>query len=55
MRRDIRCETCNEVMGTLAKPTITSEDIDLYRQMVTCSNGHGGVTELTEVPEEEED
>ena len=38
--REIKCQTCDEVIGTITKPIITDEDVSLYQQMVRCSNGH---------------
>lgn len=48
MRAEIRCQTCNELMGTIDKPEITAEDIEKYQQMMTCSSGHSSVELIEE-------
>lgn len=40
MKKEIKCETCNEVMGTIEKDEILPFDESLYQQMSTCINGH---------------
>ncbi len=40
MSHQIRCETCNEIIGNVEKAQITEDDRALYRDTVTCSNGH---------------
>lgn len=39
--RVIKCVTCSEVLGTIQKPMVTEYDIEKYREMITCSQGHG--------------
>lgn len=50
MIKEIKCQVCGEVIGTLVKPEVTQLDEDLYRAMVTCPNGH---TEAVLTPPEE--
>ncbi len=54
MKVEIKCQTCNESMGFVRKPVVTDEDIALYRQMVTCPNGHR-VANLDEVTDPDPD
>lgn len=50
--RIIKCLTCQEVLGQLEKPQIAEYDVEKYREMVTCSQGHGA-EQIELVPEEE--
>lgn len=47
--REIICEECGEKIGTLAKETITDEDLAVYRETVVCANGHSGKTSLKNI------
>lgn len=40
MIKTIKCSVCGEVIGQIEKNEITENDESLYRQMVTCPNGH---------------
>lgn len=41
MIKIVKCLTCDEVLGSIEKPEITDADLDKYREMVVCSQGHG--------------
>jgi hypothetical protein len=51
-KKNIKCEVCGEIVGSLEKNVITQEDRDLYRQMIMCPNGHIEAS-LAVSPEEE--
>lgn len=40
----IKCQTCQEVLGTIEKDVISANDIAAYTASCTCSQGHTTVT-----------
>lgn len=36
----IKCTTCNETLGTIEKPAITQDDLEMYQASMICSQGH---------------
>jgi hypothetical protein len=53
MKVSVKCSTCQELLGTIEKPSVTEIDVEFYRVMVVCSLGHG-LENVTLEPEEEE-
>lgn len=37
---EVKCKTCDVVVGTITKPEVTSADINKLLDQTTCSNGH---------------
>lgn len=52
MTVDIKCETCDELLGQITKEEVTQEDIDLYLATTVCSNGHGNIQLVEVIPDD---